>query len=112
MANSELEYEGYKPGSIKILKKFGAKTWSKIRIEGNMGTSEFVGAKIVGGYRIAKIKIGYGTTVHRSVMSRFTLRRFPYIHQHAKYRNRYSRQRTFAMTLCAIMPRPYYRRER
>ncbi len=33
MSNStNNEFEGYKPKSIKILKKFGAKTWSKIRI--------------------------------------------------------------------------------
>ncbi len=39
MSNStNNEFEGYKPKSIKILKKFGAKTWSKIRIKTKTNT--------------------------------------------------------------------------
>ncbi|UYP45924.1 Glutamyl-tRNA(Gln) amidotransferase subunit D [Candidatus Lokiarchaeum ossiferum] len=59
------EFEGYKPKSIKILSKFGAKTWSKIRIETQVGISEgtilprnkyapdgFVEIKLKNGYNI------------------------------------------------------------
>jgi glutamyl-tRNA(Gln) amidotransferase subunit D len=34
------DYEGYKAESIAIMKKFGVKTWSRIRIESSNGTSE------------------------------------------------------------------------
>ena len=36
------EYQGYKPESIRILKKFQAKTWSRITITGPSGTAEGV----------------------------------------------------------------------
>ncbi len=66
MSNStNNEFEGYKPKSIKILKKFGAKTWSKIRIKTEKISSEgiilprnqfapdgFVEIKLKNGYNI------------------------------------------------------------
>jgi len=66
MSNStNNEFEGYKPQSIKILKKFGAKTWSKIRIITEKISSEgiilprnqfapdgFVEIKLKNGYNI------------------------------------------------------------
>ena len=65
MTSTVNEFEGYKPESIKILKKFGAKTWSKIRIETQVGISEgiilprnkyapdgFVEIKLKNGYNI------------------------------------------------------------
>ncbi len=42
MVTDQEEFQGYKPDSIRILKKFHAKTWSRITIKGPSGTAEGV----------------------------------------------------------------------
>ncbi len=57
------DYEGYKPTSIAILKKFNAKTWSKIKIENNEDISEGIilprNKFAPDGYVEIKLKNGY-----------------------------------------------------
>ena len=57
------EFEGYKPQSIKILKKFGAKTWSRIKIKTKTLSSEGIilprNQFAPDGYVEIKLKNGY-----------------------------------------------------
>jgi glutamyl-tRNA(Gln) amidotransferase subunit D len=63
MSNSVSDFEGYKEKSIAVMKKFKAKTWSRIKIESSNGVSEGIilprNKFAEDGYIEIKLKNGY-----------------------------------------------------